>query len=234
MTVLTALQAASQRLVGYKPTTFFGSSETFESDLCDLVNEVATDAAEYRDWQALVRVETISGDGVQTAFDLPADYARMMVNSEIMDGPSWLFGYTHIADMNEFIFLQERGFQPTPGAWAIYGDRLNFTPAPSSGQMATFPYVSKNWARPDGGNVSNDKPAFDSDTDNFLLPERLLTLGIVWKWRQNKKMDYTGDDIAYSDALSFYGSKDAGSNVIRMGARLRFGNVPLAWPWTLG
>ena len=227
MTVLTAMQAAAQRLMGYKPSTFFGSSETFENDLCDLVNEVATDAAEYRDWQALIRTGVITGDGTTTAFDLPADYARMMVNSELFDGPAWLFGFTHVEDMNQFLFLQARGFQPTPGAWAIFGDQLNFTPAPSDGQTATFPYVSKYWA-------NGTKAAFDNDADTFALPERLLTLGLVWKWRQNKKLDYTGDDTAYSDALSFYGAKDGGSKVIRRSSRLRFANVPLAWPWPLG
>lgn len=230
MTVLQAMQSASQRLVGYKPTTFFGSSEVFENELCDLVNEIATDAAEYRDWQALVRINTITGDGVTEAYSLPADYGRMMIDSEILDGPSWLFGYTHVNDMNQFIFLRERGFQPTPGAWAIFGDKLNFTPAPASAQTATFPYISKNFAR----SGAMDKSFFDNDADTFLLPERLLTLGLVWKWRQNKKFDYTGDDTAYSDALSFYGSKDGGSNVIRRTSRLRFGNVPLSWPWTLG
>lgn len=231
MTVLTAMQSAAVRLIGQKPTTFFGSSETFENELCDLVNEIAQDISEFRDWQALVKVETLTGDAAQTIFPLPADYDRMMVNTEILDGPSWLFGYTHIPDMNEFIFLQERGFQPTPGAWAIFGGKLNFTPAPSAGQTATYPYISNHWAVAEGGAT---KSAFTLDTDSFVLNERLLTLGLVWKWRQNKKLDYTGDDSAYADALSFHGSKDGGSNVIRRSSRLRFANARLAWPWALG
>lgn len=234
MSVLAAMQAAAQRLVGYKPTTFFGSSETFENDLCDLVNEVATDAMEYRDWQALTRIYDLTGDGTTTAFPLPADYDRMLIDSEILDGPSWLFGFTHIADMNQFIFLRERGFQPTPGGWSIFGDMLNFVPTPSANQTATFPYITKNVVRISGGNVSNDKPSFTDDTDSFLLPERLLTLGLVWKFRQNKGLMREGDDTAYADALSFYGAKDGGSNVIRRSSRLRFGNIPLAWPWPLG
>lgn len=230
MTVGAAMASAAQRLVGYKPTTFFGSSDTFENELCDLVNEVAQDAAEFRDWQALVRVQDITGDGVTYQWSLPSDYSRMMLDSEIMDGPAWLFGYTHLRDMNEFLFLQARGFQPTPGGWIIFADKLNFTPAPSLAQTATFPYISKKWARTNLG----DKAAFDADTDSFLLPERLLTLGLVWKWRQNKKLDFTGDDVAYADALSFYGAKDGGSQVIRRSSRMRFGSVPMAWPWQLG
>lgn len=231
MTVLAAMQSAALRLIGEKPQTFFGSSELFQNELCDLVNEIAQDVSEFRDWQALIKIANPTGDAVQTEFSLPSDYDRMLVNTEILDGLSWLFGYTHIPDMNEFIFLQERGYQPTPGAWAIFGGALNFTPAPASGQTATFPYISKNWAVSDTGAL---KPEFTADTDSFVLNERMLTLGLVWRWRQNKKLDYTGDDQAYADALSFHGSKDGGSNVIRRASRLRFGNVPIAWPWTLG
>jgi hypothetical protein len=230
VSVLTACQSAALRLIGRKPTTFFGSSGTFENELCDLVNEVARDAFEYRDWQVMVRTHTITGDGSADAFDLPTDYDRMMVNSEVQDGPAWLFGYTHVMDMNQFLFLRDRGFVVPPGVWIIFADQMNFAPAPPNGQTAMFPYISRNWARPASG---SDKAAFDTDTDMFLLPESLLTLGLVWRWRQNKKLDFTDDDTAYANALSFHGAKDGGSSVIRQ-RRMVFGRVPVAWPGVLG
>src|SRR3546814_5464552 len=52
-------------------------------------------------------------------------------------------------------------------------------------------------------------------SDTFLLPERLLTLGLVWRWRENKKLDATGDQEAFIKALDEYAAKDKGSRVIR-------------------
>src|SRR3546814_3845312 len=56
-------------------------------------------------------------------------------------------------------------------------------------------YISKRWARDAG--TDGYKAAFTSDSDTFLLPERLLTLGLVWRWRENKKLDATGDQEAF-------------------------------------
>src|SRR3546814_1606998 len=60
-----------------------------------------------------------------------------------------------------------------PICWIIYADKIRFSPPPASGAAATFPYISKRWARDAG--ADGYKAAFTSDSDTFLLPERLLT-----------------------------------------------------------
>src|SRR3546814_14852216 len=67
-------------------------------------------------------------------------------------------------------------------------------------------------------------------SDTFLLPERLLTLGLVWRWRENKKLDATGDQEAFIKALDEYAAKDKGSRVIRSRSRLRLPGTHIAWP----
>lgn len=230
MAILAALQSASIRLIGRKPATFFGSSNQFEIELCDLVNEAAQDVAKYQDWQALVRIATINGDGVTKLFDLPADYDRMGLVSDVQDQTNWVFGYYPFSDINTYLFQEARGFTPLPGGWIIYGSEMRFSPAPAT-SVAQFPYVSKNWARPQSG---ADTAAFTLDTDSFLLPERLLTLGLVWRWRENKKLDFTGDMEAFSKALDEYASKDRGSRVIRSRASRSFARTPIAYPYELG
>lgn len=231
MAILTALQSAAIRLVGQKPGAFFTSSGQIERELSDLVNEVAQDVAQYQDWQALIRVVEITGDGTTTEFALPDDYGRMLVNTEVADLSSWFWGFGHYLDINAFLYDEARGFNLTPGGWIIYGDRLRFSPAPSAGQAATFPYITKNWARAESlAPISQ----FTADTDTFLLPERLLTLGLVWRWRENKKLDASGDQEAFIKALDEYASKDGGSKIIRRKARRWLAGTHPSWPWTLG
>lgn len=229
MAILAALQSAAIRLIGRKPGTFFGASGTFELEITDLANEVAQDAAKYRDWQALVKTATITGDGTDTEFDLPADFDRMLIRSDVQDATSWAWGYSHFLDINAFRYEEARGFAPNPGGWIISGGKLLFAPAPSG--QATFPYITKNWAV---GSNSAGKAAFTSDSDTFALEDRLLTLGLVWRWRENKKLDYTGDMEAFTKALDEYAAKDGGSRVIRRNSRRSYPGTYPAWPWELG
>lgn len=231
MTVLSALQSAALRLIGRKPTTFFGASGNFENELTDWVNEVAADIAQYQDWQALQKVHTINGDGVTAEFNMPTDYGRMMVVSDVQDLDNWVWGYRAFTDINQFLYHEARGFGPWPGGWIIYGDKMRFSPVPAIGQDATFPYVSNKWAR---ASDTTPKAAFNNDADTFALPERLLTLGVVWRWRENKSLDATGDQEAFMKALDEYGAKDKGSRVIRRNQRRTLPGTHLAWPGTLG
>jgi hypothetical protein len=221
MAILSAMASAGIRLMGQKPTTFFGASQKFEIEITDLVNEVAQDIAKYQDWQALTRVAVLNGDGGTTEFELPADYDHQLMDADVQRSGYALWGYSHIGNINDFLASSDSGWANTiPGGWIIYGDRMRFSPAPMG--QARFPYITKNWAV-DAGLV--DKPAFTSDSDTFLLPERLLTLGLVWRWRENKKLDASGDQEAFIKALDEYAGRDKGSNIIRHNGRRRWGNT---------
>lgn len=229
MAILPALQSAAVRLISRKPETFFGVSDVFEMELCDLVNEVAQDVAKYQDWQALVRVAELTGDGTTALFDLPTDYDRQLQYAEVQGDNTWAWGYRRFVDLNMFLFDQARDFGIWPGGWIIYGNKLRFSPAPTGAAM--YPYITKNWATGQDGTA---KAAFDADTDEFLLPERLLTLGLVWRWRENKKLDASGDQEAFVKALDEYAAKDKGARVYRSRATRSMPGTHLAWPWELG
>lgn len=230
MALLSAMQSAAIRLVGQRPSVFFGSSEQFQIEICDLVNEVAADVVASNDWQGLTRLHTIAGDGIETEFNLPDDYLRQLVRSDVQDSNSWAWGYLHITDVNDFTYDQNRGWPGFPGAWIILQNKMMFTPAPTGN--ATFPYISKNYAV-DTATLS-PKDSFTADTDEFVPPERLLTLGLVWRWREQKKLDYSGDQEAFAKALSEYASRDRGSRIIRSRSRLPLRGTQVGWPWALG
>src|SRR3546814_12483301 len=71
-------------------------------------------------------------------------------------------------------------------------------------------------------------------SDTFLLPERLLPLGLVWRWRENKKLDATGDQEAFIKALDEYAAKATGSRVIRSWSRMSLPGTPITLPSELG
>lgn len=233
MSILSAMQSATIRLVGQKPAVFFTSSDQLELEIVDLVNEVAKDICRSADWQGLTKVYNVPTDGVTEVFDLPDDYDRQLLVTNIQDLNNWVWGYEHISNLNDFLYRRARNFELTPGAWTIYQNKIHFFPAPAVTNSATYPYVSNNYAL-DSNNAG--KAEFTADTDDFIIKggNDLLTLGLIWRWRENKKLDYTGDQEAFTMALDQIAAKDKGTNVYRARSRSRRLNTYLAWPFELG
>lgn len=213
MSALEAMQSAAIRLIGRRPNVFFGSPDTFEQQMCDLLNEAAQDIAEYQDWQALIRIANLVGDGVSTELPFPTDYNRQLVKSDLQDPNNWVWGYWRVIDINEFLFFKDRGWPAIyPGIWTIYTDKFQFFPPPANGQIAQFPYITNNIVKDVNG---NPKKRFTDDSDCFVLNERLLTLWLVWRWRENNKLDFLGDQEAFQKAIDEEGDRDRGSRLIR-------------------
>lgn len=231
MTVLSACQSAAIRIVGRKPDSVYSGADKFALEMADLANEVAADIAKTNDWQALIKVHTITGDGTTDAFPLPSDYARMLVKSDILDATNFAWGYTRILDINDWLWIKERGLQALPGSWILYGNQFQFVPPPPNGATAVFPYVDKRYAADTDG---SPKDAFTADTDTFRLSERLLTLGLVWRWRQNKRLDSGEDEANFSKAFAEEAGRDKGSRIVRTGPARFPGDVTLAYPYPLG
>lgn len=233
MSILSAMQSATIRLVGQKPAVFFTSSDQLELEIVDLVNEVARDICRYADWQALTKVYNVPTDGVTEIFNLPDDYDRQLLVTDIQDLNNWVWGYEHIENLNDFLYRRARNFELTPGAWTIYQNQIHFFPPPNVQNSATYPYISNNYAI-DSNNAG--KSEFTADTDDFIIKggNDLLTLGLIWRWRENKKLDYTGDQEQFMMALDQIAAKDKGTNVYRARSRSRRLNTHLAWPFELG
>lgn len=232
MTVLNACQSALVRMIGRKPSTVFSSTEQTVVEVADLVTEVAIDIMKGHDWQALTKVHPITGDGAATTFPLPADYDRMVMGQGVADANSWLWGYSRVPDMDTWMQIQN-GFYlgvVSPGWWMLLGGQFQFQPAPASGAVARVPYVSNNFALNKDG---LPKATFSADTDTFLLDERLLTLGLIWRWRAQKRLEYAEDMQTYEIALSQVQARDKGPMVIRSRVG-RTGNLHTGWPWPLG
>lgn len=231
MAILSAMQSAALRLVGRKPTAFFSSTGQFEREIVDLVNEVATDIMLSHDWQALTKIATINGDGGTTEFPLPADYDRMKLAQHMQDGVSWFWNYTRVQSLDEWILLQSGGWAGvSPGWWILLGNQFQFYPAPASGAMAKYPYISKQYARDSAGAA---KDAFTDDGDSFALDGRLLTLALIWRWREMKRLDATGDMENFTKAFDERSARDGGSRTIRKNGGRVIHAAP-AWPWVLG
>ncbi len=130
---------------------------------------------------------------------------------------------------------QQRKSSNITGPYAEYrirGDELFFIPAPSAGLDVAFEYVSKNWV---STSIATTASAWTNDADTAFLDEQLMTMGLVWRFKQAKGFDYDEDFVKYErrvmDAMARDGSKpriDCGNNMPMLGLRVPEGswNVP--------
>lgn len=233
MSLLSAVQSAAIRLIGKKPTTVFSSNDTFSLEMQDLANEVAKDIAKSHDWQALVKTHLITGNGTDTEFPLPSDYDRMLIDSNLYDNKNWAWGYIRIVNPSDWLQWKIYNWQlVVPGAWTILGNQFEFVPAPYSGAEASFVYISENRVLAADG---TPKATFTKDDDTFTIDERLLTLGLIWKWREMKQLESATAQANFEKAFNESSSRDKGARIIAVGNNWasRF-DVRTAYPWPLG
>ncbi len=235
MTFLSAAQSAAVRLIGKKPTTFFSSTGKFELEICDLANEVVSDIVKAHEWRNLISLQVMTGDGVTVGFDLPADYDRMPVKAAVYR-PQWnAWHYEAARDLDQWRDLINGEPTPSPGYWFILGGQMQFQPPLSD--AAQFYYVSGNAVV---GADGSPMPVFKTDADsvrfaqNASQGERLLTLGLIWRWRAQKRLEYAEDMSSYEILLAQLTGTDRGSRIFAEGhARMPVG-VRSAYPRQLG
>lgn len=232
MTVLAAAQAAAQLLVGRKPASLFGS-DPFGIELAALANEAALAIAEYYDWQKLKVLQAYTGDGSAIAFDLPADYGRMLKTGDIHSSTWKTARYRRARDEDEWIYLQDVNISGTPGVWIMLGGKLQIYPPMPASETARHYYISnKIVAAADG--AAGSKTAFAADGDAFVLSERLIRLSLMWRWRSLKRREYSEDLANFELALAEEVAKDKGARILVAGNQRLKGDVSFAYPGVLG
>lgn len=226
MTVLTAIQNVSASIALDRPEGVFSSTEREHFELRVLANTAALYIAKDYEWQALKVVGTLTGDGTATAFDLPADFDRMLKEAALRSS-RYSTALTHITASDQWLEKEIRQFNQVAGMWTLYGGRIHIRPAPAAGEEVKFFYMSKLWAEDDQGTLTD---GFTKDSDTFRLSEKLLELCMIWKWRAQKGLPYAQDQDNYEDAKEKSQVADKGSHIVAVGRTRRRRGVSTAYP----
>ncbi len=217
--------------VAAPPSVFaaLGSNRTmFEMLAC--ANEMAQRIAyDTRDWTMLRATATLVGDGVTTAFNLPANYKRMLLTTNVWRSTSTQQPMVFISDTDEWTQRRTAVENDAWGEWTMMGGNMLIQPAVANGATVTFPYLDKNCVRLAAGGYGD---SFIADGDSFRLDERLLKLGMIWQWMANKGSPYAEPMGTYSDAIANAMGHDAPAPII-IGNRPMSAHGRVAYPWPL-
>lgn len=226
MSVLSAAQEAAIELSQKEPSTLFSTDDAFAKEIRVQANRSAVAIMKAYDWQRLTTRATITGDGSDMSFPLPTDYDRMAMKTNLASSASNI-DLVKATDLDQWDYFNNHFSTPTPGYWMVLGGEMQIKPAPALGVVHSYYYISRNV-------VSGNKAAFTADADELVLPERLLTLSMVWRWLASKRMEYAEAMRNFEIALSEEITSDKGSRILTVGRSRVPYNVRNAYPGPLG
>jgi len=230
MTILSVARDVCLVIGLDQPDTFMGATDREYLELARVARDTAVMIASAFDWQKLQAIHTITGDGSSEEFAMPEDYDRMVETADMWSS-RWIWSIMHVANPNDWLQMQVVPYTALTGQWIIYGGNFHFLPVMDATETVKFFYVSKNIVEDDAG---NPKETFTDDADTYRLSEKLLELGMIWKWRENKGLPYDEKKADYDVKLGELMRRDAGSrSVVRGSARIGRG-VRLAFPQSVG
>jgi hypothetical protein len=141
MTFLSVCQDAAIELSQTEPQSVFSTTDTFAKELRVQANKSAVAIMKAYDWQALTKRATITGDSVLTSFDLPDDYDRMAMKTNLASSASNI-DLVKATDLDQWDYFQNHLSTTVPGYWMILGGELQVSPAPGTGVVHSYYYIS--------------------------------------------------------------------------------------------
>jgi hypothetical protein len=231
MTVLTVVQDVCAVIGVQIPSSLFANLPTdrTKQEMLALANEIAQRVAyNTRDWKLLVSTITYPGAATPvTEFDLPADFQRMLLTSNVWRSTNTTTPMRFIVDTDEWLNRRSRNISESFGEWTNYGGKLRVWPGLASTETITFPYMTKNCVSLNAGGVGT---TFVNDADVFRLDERVLKWGMIVQWKAHKGSPYAEDMGTYGDALTYAMGHDQPAPII-IGRRPVSANAKVAYPW---
>lgn len=215
-TLLEIMQGVCRKLGLNQPASVIGSNDSNITQLQEIANEEGQELADAYEWQILT--SEVSQVAVATE-----SQGRL---NDIVDGDlGWIVNDTfwnRTTDRPLFGPLSAQQWQQlkanaAAGPFSNYrirGNELLLYPAPSAGDELYFEWVSKDFCQNAAGTHSYRE--WNADDDVSILDSRLMSLGIVWRWKQLKGLDFQADYAKYTTAVEQAKARDGTKPVLSL------------------
>lgn len=209
MTCLSIIQNTSRRLGLLSPNAAVSSTDPQILQMLALLNEEGQELADRYQWQSLTQEATFTtlASESQGSIATIAPGMKFILNETMWDRSQMIPVRGSISPQR----WQQRKASVTTGPYPDYrirGGLLLMSPPPAAGLNVAFEYVSSNWVSKNAGGTASE---WSSDLDTSLLSEQLLTLGLIWRFKEVKGFKYEEDFRKYerqvTDAMARDGSK---------------------------
>ncbi len=214
--MLTIVQRHCQRTGLPVPTTVYGSSDTLTQQILGLLEEEGRDLSMRVDWESLTLEAThttLAAEDQGAVTSIATNGFRHIKNQTIWDRSN---GLPVCGPMDGVEWQAQKALTTTNPRYRfrIRGGKLLVNPTPPAGDTWAFEYVSKNWITDSTGVTYQEY--FGADGDLVLLPAELLLMGLRWRWKKEKGLDYAEDFRTYEMQVKDQVGRDGGKPVLSM------------------
>jgi hypothetical protein len=203
MSLLSIVQDASDRLGLTRPSTVVTSSDENARVLLGMAQEEGKTLYDRHTWQVLQTEYTFPTVAATVSYALPSDFDQIIKDT--------VFNRTRrrrmVGDLSPSQWQETQASLVTMvnPAFRIRGSLFYISPTPTSAETVAYEYMSKNWCQ---SAALAGQAAWAADTDTGILNEELMTLGVVWRFKSKKGLDYAEDMANYEIAVNKAITKD--------------------------
>lgn len=219
MSLLSIIQGVCPNLGISKPTTVIGNTDSQIIQLLAIANEEGEDLASRYGWSSMTKVNTFTMALAESQGALNSTVVTAGDFDYILNDTIWnrtlsepIYGPAAAVERQTLAAFPVTG--PYQKFWIRQGN-LYINPAPTSADTGAFEYKSTNWCQSSGG---TGRTAWAADTDTGIIDERLMRLGITWRWLKRKGLDYAEDFKTYESRVVDAMARDGGKPRLNMGA----------------
>ncbi len=189
MTILEIIQGVCKNVGVDIPTIAVTNQNREYLELMQFATETANEVARRVDWSALRATGTITGTGTNDNFALPAGFSRLTQGNAVTAGGNPVRGGI---SQDEWVSMTPSS--GTPRYFKVNGtSSISFYPYPVLSSTVSVSYLTKNWA-------SNGTAAWVADSDTPLVPDDLIMMGTIWRFKRKSGQDYS-DYLAEFEAI---------------------------------
>jgi len=196
-TLLENCQAAIEEIDGFDvPGTIFGNDDPTAILLKRCANRVGRELARDYKWQELKAEHTITTTSGDSDYAFPTDIQRFANLTFWNDTDQWpLVNVSDIGwrELQSGIVVSGVRFY-----FSVFGDQVNLYPTPSSSFTIKFDYYSSYFAKASDG---TEQEEFEADTDTFRLPDDVLILGVLARFKMRKGLSADAEIADYRRAV---------------------------------
>ena len=148
----------------------------------------------------------------QQAYPLPSDFDFMISGTQWDRGFRWqIFGPLTPQEWQ----VLKSGLSPTGPRrrFRLMAGQFYLDPIPYDQNLLVYEYYSLNFAKTGGITPNN---FFTSDTDTYVLEDDLMILGLIWRYKRAKGLDFSQEFKTYQDAVQRELGHDTSARTLRL------------------
>lgn len=183
-----------------RPASWVSATSTNETVMKTFLLNTAREIIRRNDWKQITSSPDLVGSGAET-FSLPADFLRLANgdNSVYEDSPNERPCVAIYRD-GDWAELKSRNWAGVQRYFRLRGSEIDFFKPVPTGGIVTLSYVSKNWVTKSDG--TTPKEIWNIEDDVSLLPGHILQLGVIWRFRRHKGLQYLDRKVEYEAELA--------------------------------